>query len=432
MTIIDSLKKRLHRRFVHEYTKISQKGALGRCRQAFSYLGEKYRKLPHNADWEAEVNHINNIYTGIRVWWIPCAARLGEYLPRYLMLMRFIEETPDNYLNIMYDSDYKYGNKALAKIIDRKVPVVCDDNKEKWIYLLSKVHNIDYSKYFTLTNRCWEKRVYSYNWCKDRLNLSETEIEYCKEKMRKMNLQEPYVTFFNRDSSFLAVTMPTVNTSYHDYRDSQIKTRYLMIDYLNEKNLKPVRVGKSSLEKCTYAGCIDYAFDYRDELMDVYIHSKAKFVVADGTGLALVPLITNGHLVFTNWVPFFANYMGFPDMFDGIMILKKLFDFKHNRYLTFMEMIDADAMANFNAYKYKEMGLRYIENTSQEILDAVIEMNERIDGTWVEPEDNKYRQEKFKDCVKKAVKKHGLFETNYLHVRIGSKFLADNWDILGL
>lgn len=370
------------------------------------------------------------------MWLNNFGERIGEYVPRYFMLMRNLEESSDKYLNVMFDSNYELGNKALSKIISRYVTVCNTENKRRWVYILSKLskfHKVDYSKYFSLCIRCNDERIYTAEWTKNKLLLSDEEIRCCKQKMTEMGLNEPYVCIFNRDSAYLNRLYPNVDWSYHDYRDSSITTRYPMIEYLGKKGIQTVRVGKDAVERCIHENCIDYTNDYRDDLMDIFLHTKAKFIVGDNTGLNIIPISTNGCYVCTNLCPtFFATYNGYPNTFNGLIIFKRLFDVNRNKFLSLEEMAVVEEKARADAGKYAELGLRFIDNSPQEILEAAEEMNARIDGTWIETDEDKMRQKKFNDFRHKIEERYELAESDNLHVRIGARFLEQNWEIFGL
>ncbi|MBQ3799499.1 MAG: hypothetical protein II837_04295, partial [Treponema sp.] len=95
-------------------------------------------------------------------------------------------------------------------------------------------------------------------------------------------------------------------------------------------------------------------------------------------------------------------------------------------------MVEADEKAQYKGQNYQALGLKHIENSSQEILDAATEMNERIDGTWIETDEDKWRQEKFREFQLGVAKQYGLADGEYFHVRVGARFLEQNWDIFGL
>ena len=65
---------------------------------------------------------------------------------------------------------------------------------------------------------------------------------------------------------------------------------------------------------------------------------------------------------------------------------------------------------------FKELGIKLIDNTPEEITDVVMEMDSRINGTWVVNDEEEDLQNKFWSLFKHKFLKSPTF-------RIGSKFL---------
>jgi hypothetical protein len=70
------------------------------------------------------------------------------------------------------------------------------------------------------------------------------------------------------------------------------------------------------------------------------------------------------------------------------------------------------------------MGIELVENSPEEILDVVIEMDERLKGTWENSEEDEELQRRF----------WNIFKVNDLskviRARIGTKFLRQNKELL--
>jgi putative glycosyltransferase (TIGR04372 family) len=67
-------------------------------------------------------------------------------------------------------------------------------------------------------------------------------------------------------------------------------------------------------------------------------------------------------------------------------IPKKMYDASEKRYLTIKEMFELDKACKADGSNYKKY--RMEENTPSEILDATREMIARINGTWVDTEED--------------------------------------------
>ena len=88
------------------------------------------------------------------------------------------------------------------------------------------------------------------------------------------------------------------------------------------------------------------------------------------------------------------------------------------------EMINSGA-GKFTAYKqHEEKGIELINNTQQQIVDVVEEMEKRLDGTWKNNEEDDELQKRFWSHFESS-NKHGIIRS-----KIGAKFLRENKDLL--
>ena len=103
-----------------------------------------------------------------------------------------------------------------------------------------------------------------------------------------------------------------------------------------------------------------------------------------------------------------------------IFIPKKLWHVKTKRFLSFREQIESRIEAFDRTAQYATAGIKLIDNTSDEILALAKELNERLDGTWVVPEEDEQLQKQFR-----AIWPPGDFCYGFPS-SIGSEFLRDN------
>ena len=77
-----------------------------------------------------------------------------------------------------------------------------------------------------------------------------------------------------------------------------------------------------------------------------------------------------------------------------------------------------------SSQEYKKVQVDMIENTPEEILGAVKEMNERLDRKWVALED----EEDLQECYRKNFKKDSIVYG--YHSRVSDTFLRLNRELL--
>ncbi len=103
---------------------------------------------------------------------------------------------------------------------------------------------------------------------------------------------------------------------------------------------------------------------------------------------------------------------------NSIVILKKYFSKKKERYLKFKEILDLDydnLAKNFEKIKIDQQ-IILEENSAEEIKDAVIEQYKRLNNNWEETKEDKELQKKFWLIYEKKFIKSPSF-------KIGSQFL---------
>ncbi len=77
-----------------------------------------------------------------------------------------------------------------------------------------------------------------------------------------------------------------------------------------------------------------------------------------------------------------------------------------------------------NAGEYEQAGIEVVDNTQEEIAAVAVEMDERLNGTWLTTEEDEELQSRFWSLFKHS-ELHGV-----LLSRIGAEFLRQNRDLL--
>ena len=72
------------------------------------------------------------------------------------------------------------------------------------------------------------------------------------------------------------------------------------------------------------------------------------------------------------------------------------------------------------------MKIEVVENSAEEILDLVTEMNARLDGEWNETEEDIELQNKFQELYKQWYEQEGYSENAVLRAKVGALFLRKN------
>jgi putative glycosyltransferase (TIGR04372 family) len=260
---------------------------------------------------------------------------------------------------------------------------------------------------------------------KDKKYLYLTEQEKIKgnDILKSMGLavNDKFICFHNRDSSFLDTVFAEQNWNFHDYRDSSINNYLAAADYLTKNGYYAIRLGHTTENKIvsTNSKIIDYSnSSYRSNFMDIYLLSQSYFSIFSETGLNQVDWVFRKPCLFVNWVLLKSTFF----WQKGLFIPKKFYSRKQNRFLSFKEVIELVGSSG-DGNIFENNGWVPIENTAQEILDACIEMNMRMNNEWHQTKDDEMLQLKYWDLYGKNLVRNSEF-------RIGTKFLRGNIELL--
>ena len=91
-----------------------------------------------------------------------------------------------------------------------------------------------------------------------------------------------------------------------------------------------------------------------------------------------------------------------------------------------LEIEDFIITQGYDGRKYQDLNIELINNTEEEIRDLIIEINDRIDGVWIETEEDKELQRKYQDIFDKYCLKKRYAESEVLKARVGAMFLRKN------
>jgi len=228
----------------------------------------------------------------------------------------------------------------------------------------------------------------SSTYCLD-LNLDEVEFSSCpqtlffpqvdidkglsKVKDIGVDLNKKIVCIFARDSSFLQNHSNSVDYSYHDYRNADIDTYIPSIDYLIKCGFFVVRIGSVASKPVKYSNnnFLDYSMsNFQSDFLDIFLVYISDFVIGTTSGITDVATIFNTPFLGVNYAPF----MEFPLGRDDIFIQKKMTDSSGN-VIPFRSIIDNDSYYLYDGNEmFNKYGIKYIDNSPTEILDATIEM----------------------------------------------------------
>lgn len=241
----------------------------------------------------------------------------------------------------------------------------------------------------------------------------------------------PFVCLNVRDSAYLDTSYKLSDWSYHNYRDSDIQNYILATEELANRDYFVIRMGAKVREtmKTAQPKVIDYATNgMRSDFMDIYLGAKCEFCISVGSGFDAVSLVSRRPIAYVNMVPL-GYLFTFSRQFLGIT--KHHYSLQENRELVLSEIFTHSVGFCTHTSDFESKGVQLIENTPEEIRDVVIEMVERLNGTWQAHEDDEALQRKFWEIFPADAKTaDGKPLHGEIRARFGAAFLRNSRDWL--
>lgn len=170
---------------------------------------------------------------------------------------------------------------------------------------------------------------------------------------------------------------------------------------------------------------IDYASEYRSDFGDVYLFATSKFVVAGGTGVIWINAAFGKPFIVTDlYLPNNAVFNTSRDGVPNLYLPRKYWLIEEKRFLTFSESYKVCRFYQ-HAHNCQADGVENVPNTPDELSAVVDEMNQRIDGVWVDEPEDQDLQDRCRSLLQPYDEGYGL------NGRIGAGFLRSNIELLG-
>ena len=260
------------------------------------------------------------------------------------------------------------------------------------------------------------------------LKFTREEICQAESDLKKMGIQkgEPYVCMLNRDQKYLSETFPERDWNYHSFRDCSIENYMPAAEELTKRGYYVIRMGAKVGELMETANpkIIEYEHKgFRTELLDIYLAAHCGFFIGCNSGFDAVSWLFHRPEVYVNISDLEYAHTWLSNC---VLIFKKYWLKHEKRFMSVEEMIESGAGRFHRTAEYENMGIELIENTPEEILDVVDEMDMRLEGRWQTTEEDEELQARFWSYFKSS-DLHGV-----IRARIGTKFLRQHQELLGL
>ena len=169
-------------------------------------------------------------------------------------------------------------------------------------------------------------------------------------------------------------------------RNTELEDLYPAVDAAAQKGLTAVRLGVSPEHPVAHDNIFDYASDgpRNNGGNDLFLMSRCKFFLGPNSGIWLLARSQNKPTCLVNVFPW--PWINIPLSQDCLVMPKKLWLKEQARFMTINEMAQMEEKFKWKLFyqdsSFQNLGIEVVDNTADEIKHAVVEINERIDGTW--------------------------------------------------
>jgi putative glycosyltransferase (TIGR04372 family) len=251
---------------------------------------------------------------------------------------------------------------------------------------------------------------------------TDDEEKYGLKMLNKMGLKnnEKFVCLIVRDDAYLDKTFKNGDWNYHNYRDCNIDNYKLVSEYLANQGYFVFRMGSIVKEKfvSNNTRIIDYATNgFRNDFLDIYLGAKCHFCISSSLGWDAIPEIFKRPIVYTNILP--LGYLRLHS-YKAINLSKHFVRKDKNIELSLNQIFTENLALLLSSDEYKKNDILLIENSPQEILDAVLDMIELIKNNFILNEKQTLLRNKFLEIFPDKVLDnyqkqplHGTINGNY-------------------
>lgn len=345
--------------------------------------------IKHNSvnEYEEEWDRLRKSYDVIQIFFLSVEA-LGEFVPRYLIIKNEKKGEDEKKTLKVYipesGSNNRVCNDYLLEYVSRDINLVKQEELPFWLFVFQ-----NHAEELTVDdiNRYSGRGsfpVYLKEAYKQRKLFSQTEEERGHDKQSLLQIAKRYVCLGARTATYNQLTLG--HDFDYDHRNMKFEDYRLAIEYLNNMSIQTVKMGRMENRMEPVNNCIDYAGEGANDFMDLYLVSHSEFMVVNSTGMLSLASMFTIPLLMVNATPVSFGVGGFQYTPYDLYIPKKYYSKKKARYLSLREITQIEAECMIWGSKYEQKGIKFIDNTPEEIKDAVEEMLKRLKGEWTDTE----------------------------------------------
>ena len=223
------------------------------------------------------------------------------------------------------------------------------------------------------------------------IKFNSKDMDIGTKFLKKYGLEpeSKYVCLHVRDAAFLGEENDGSRYLKHSTRNSSIENYKVAAETLADLGYTVFRMGsavKETLES-THPKVIDYATNgMRTEFLDIFLGAHCTFAVVTNSGWSLVPRIFGRPIILVNSVPFFERNLATT---KTVLYPKRIVDASNHQPLSLKSLVRRGIIFQSNRFIFSENGLKLEDLSAQDLVDAVIEMVQRVEMRFQQSEKSK-------------------------------------------
>jgi len=198
--------------------------------------------------------------------------------------------------------------------------------------------------------------------------------------LKQHNLtKNKFICFIVRTSEYninLSAGMGLREKKTREFYNVNPKNYIPALKYLTDLDYKIIRMGKGFSQPFPFLheNFIDYAISNdRNDFLDVWLSANCYFFFGTNNGPIALPSVFNKPFLGTNAFPLGVIHSYIPKSIHLPRIAQR-----NGKLLNIREQVELDVIKQVNGVYYEKEGIQVLENTSDEILNAVKDIENKI------------------------------------------------------
>ena len=323
---------------------------------------------------------------------------------------------------IFLGTDKIVANKFLLKLFKRKNRLIFFSRFYFYFYYFIK-NNFPKSKFLLNYNYDLHPKFSLTSRQKSLINFTKKEILIGDNFIKKNKISGKFVILHNRSKD--ADIFFKNDKNFHDYRNFNFQDYQKTIKYCNKKKIKVLRFGFNPLDKKfkKKIKLFDFNRSSFSELEQLFLIYKSKIVISSNTGFLNIATVFRKPSLMINTLPLVFNNFDARTV-GSVIVPKKIFDLKKKSYLKINEMMNLGKNIHNKKNIFESKNLKVVDNSQNEILNAFIEINEKLNDKLL----YKKKYKKIKQKLDKVFSKNKYYHLldDKLDINFSYSFLKKN------